>query len=141
MKTESKIGARRAFSLMEVMLAIGVFFLGAFAILSLVSSSLENARRLRRPIVDASPVAGYLLLTNKLIEGEYKVELSEFQGDAYRGYWVTYDVQEVKTNKLFQVDFIVQSPARGRPVVSKMSTLYFKPQSPAGSLDGATIRR
>ena len=74
MKTELKIGRRRgreqrAFSLLEVMIAIGIFFMAVFAILGLVSSSLENARRLQRPIVDASPVAGYLLQTNKLVEG------------------------------------------------------------------------
>jgi hypothetical protein len=47
----------------------------------------------------------------------------------------------VQSNKLFQVDFIVQSPDAGNPVISKMSTLFYRPQSPAGSLDGATTAR
>jgi hypothetical protein len=106
----------------------------------LVSSSLENVRRLQRPIVDAGPVAGYLLQTNLLVEGVYEADLSDFLGNAYQGYRVTYAVQEVETNKFFQVDFVVQSPDRGRAVVSKMTAMYFKPQS-AGSLDGATTRR
>ena len=38
---------RRAFSLMEVMIAIGIFFMCIFVVLSLVSSSLQNARRLQ----------------------------------------------------------------------------------------------
>ena len=146
MKTELKIGMRRgreqrAFSLLEVMIAIGIFFMAVFAILGLVSSSLENARRLQRPFVDASPVAGYLLQTNMLVEGEYEADLGDFLGNAYKGYQVTYAVQEVETNKFFQVDFVVQSPDRGRAVVSKMTAMYFKPQSPAGSLDGATVAR
>jgi Tfp pilus assembly protein PilV len=146
MKTELKIGMRhgreqRAFSLLEVMIAIGIFFMAAFAILGLVSSSLENARRLQRPFVDASPVAGYLLQTNKLVEGIYEADLGDFLGNAYKGYQVTYAVQEVETNKFFQVDFVVQSPDSGRPVVSKMTAMYFKPQSSAGSLDGATVAR
>jgi hypothetical protein len=146
MKTELKTGrrrgrAQRAFSLLEVMIAIGIFFMAVFAILGLVSSSLENVRRLRRPIVDAGPVAGFLLMTNKMVEGVYEADLSDFLGNAYQGYRVTYAVQEVATNKFFQVDFIVQSPDPGRPVVSKMTAMYFKPQSPAGSLDGATTRR
>jgi hypothetical protein len=146
MKTALKTGRRRgrmqrAFSLLEVMIAVGIFFMASFSILGLVSSSLENARRLRRPIVNASPVAGFLQQTNILVEGVYEADLSEFLGRAYQGYRVTYAVQEVGTNKLFQVDFIVQSADRGRAVVSKMTALYFKPQSPAGSLDGATVPR
>jgi Tfp pilus assembly protein PilV len=146
MKTELKIGMRRrreqrAFSLLEVMIAIGIFFMAVFAILGLVSSSLENVRRLQRPIVNANPVAGYLSQTNLLVEGVYEADLSEFLGNAYQGYRVTYAVQEVETNKFFQVDFVVQSPDRGQAVVSKMTAMYFKPQSPAGSLDGATTRR
>jgi hypothetical protein len=39
------------------------------------------------------------------------------------------------------VDFIVQSDFGDRPVVSKMSILLFRPNSPAGSLDGATVAR
>jgi len=146
MKTELKIGMRRgreqrAFSLLEVMIAIGIFFMAVFAILGLVSSSLENARRLQRPFVNASPVAGYLLQTNSLVEGIYEADLGNFLGNAYKGYQVTYAIQEVETNKFFQVDFIVQSPDPGRPVISKMTAMYFKPQSPAGSLDGATVAR
>jgi Tfp pilus assembly protein PilV len=146
MKTELKTGRRRgrdqrAFSLLEVMIAIGIFFMAVFAILGLVSSSLENVRRLQRPIVDANPVAGYLLQTNMLVEGVYEADLGDFLGNAYKGYRVTYDVRECETNKLFNVDFIVQSPDHGRPVVSKMTAKYYKPQSPAGSLDGATVAR
>jgi type II secretion system protein I len=146
MKMELKTGARRArgwraFSLLEVMVAIGIFFMGAFAILSLISSSLDNARRLQRPIVDAGVVAGELSLTNQLSEGMESGDLSEFLGESGQGYRWTYDIQEVQTNKLFQVDFIVQSDSGNKPVLSKMSILLFRPQSPAGSLDGATTRR
>jgi hypothetical protein len=127
---------RRAFSLLEVMIATGIFFMGAFAVLSLVSSSLDNVRRLNRPDVDAGPVAGYLLMTNILVEGHYEVELGDFLGNAYNDYRVTYDVLEIETNKFFQVDFEVHSPDRGRPVISKMTVDYFKPLSPPGHLDG-----
>ena len=137
-------GARmthRAFTLLEVMFAVTAFCMATFAILALVSNSLSNARRLQRPMVDAGVVASKLSLTNQIVEGIYEVDLSEFLGSAYRGYRVTYDVRECETNRLFNVDFIVQSPDAGRPVVSKMTAKYFKPQSPAGSLDGATVAR
>ena len=88
MKTTLKTGPRRgresrAFSLLEVMIAIGIFFMAVFAILGLVSSSLENVRRLQHPFVNANPVAGYLLQTNMLVEGVFETDLSEFLGYAY----------------------------------------------------------
>ena len=145
MKTRLKIcppgRERRAFSLLEVMVAIGLFFMAVFAVLGLVSISLQNARHLKRPIVDAGLVASELSLTNQLIEGMASGNLDEFLGKSYQGYSWTYAIQEVQTNKLFQVDFILQDDSHGRAVVSKMSILLFRPQSPAGSLDGATTRR
>jgi hypothetical protein len=140
MKTRLKIrppGLKpRAFSLLEVMVAIGLFFMAVFAVLGLVSISIENARHLKRPLVDAGVLAGELSLTNQLIEGTASGNLSEFLGKQYQGYTWTYAVQEVQSNRLFQVDFIVQDGnSPGRPVVSKMSTLLWRPLSPPGSLD------
>jgi hypothetical protein len=112
-----------------------------FAILGLVSSSLENARRLQRPLVDASAVASWLSLTNQLVEGTYSINLGDLLGNAYNDYNCTYVVQEVGTNKLFEVDYVVQSTTGNREVVYTMANLVFSPLSPAGSLDGATVAR
>ena len=103
MKIEIKTGTnqQKAFSLLEVMMAIGIFFMAVFVILALVSSSLENARRLQRPIVDAGMIASELSLTNALVEGDQSGDF----GDAYPGYSWTADITEVQTNKLFQVDY------------------------------------
>ena len=136
MKTERKVFARRrAFSLLEVMIAVGIFFLAVFAILSLVSSSLSNSRRLQRPQVDASPVLATYAATNILVEGTYSGNLSDILGDAYRDYNWTAQIIEVATNKLFSVECAVQ--VRGnRDIISDLSTVFYRPQSPAGSLDG-----
>jgi hypothetical protein len=131
---------RRAFTLMEVMFAVIVFCTASFAILALLSTSLRNARALQQPIVDAGELAGQLSLTNSLVEGEESGDLSDLLGKEYQGYTWTYDIQEVQTNKLFQVDFIVQHDSGDKPVVAKMSILLFRPASPAGSLDGATTK-
>src|SRR5438045_6918579 len=51
-----KVPPRRgqvAFTLLEVMIACGIFFIAVFAILALVSNTLRNAQRLRRIEVDA----------------------------------------------------------------------------------------
>jgi type II secretory pathway pseudopilin PulG len=136
MEIKTGAGQPRAFSLMEVMVAMGIFFMSVFVILSLVSSSLQNARRLQRPMVDAAMIASELSLTNQLVE---TTQSGDF-GDAYPGYTWTADINEVMTNRLFQVDYVVQRNG-SREVVQKMSVLFFRPQSPAGSLDGATVAK
>jgi Tfp pilus assembly protein PilV len=135
MKTDFQSGGKNqwAFSLMEVMIAMGIFFMSVFVILSLVSSSLQNARRLQRPMVDAAMIASELSLTNKIVE----INQSGDFGKAYPGYTWTADINEVMTNKLFQVDYQVFNDKKMS--VQKMSVLFFRPQSPAGSLDGATV--
>ena len=132
--------AHRAFSLLEVMFALTAFCMAGFAILALVSNSLSNARRLQRPMVDAGALAGELSQTNQLVEGPGSGNLDRLLGDTYQGYTWTHEIREAQTNKLFQVDFIVQGASGDRPV-SKMSILLFRPNSPAGSLDGATRLR
>jgi hypothetical protein len=131
---------RHAFTLLEVMFAVVAFFAASFAILALVSTSLGSARLLQQPMVDGGEVAGQLSQTNSLVEGEESGDLSELLGKQYQDYTWTYDIQEAQTNKLFQVDFIVQRNSGDKPVVSKMSILLFRPASPAGSLDGATAK-
>jgi hypothetical protein len=122
------------------MFAVVAFFAASFAILALVSTSLGSARLLQQPMVDGGEVAGQLSQTNSLVEGEESGDLSELLGKQYQDYTWTYDIQEAQTNKLFQVDFIVQRNSGDKPVVSKMSILLFRPASPAGSLDGATAK-
>ena len=126
---------RRAFSLLEVMIAGALFFMAVFAILGLVSQSLRNARRLQRPQVDASPVLAIYASTNSLEEGTYYGDLSTILGENYRNYRWTAEIREVETNKLFSVQCIVQANGR-QEIISDLSTLLYRPQSPAGSLDG-----
>lgn len=130
---------RHAFTLLEVMFAMVAFCTATFVILSLVSNSLANARRLQRPLLDAGALATVLSQTNQLVEGEKSGDLGDLLGNSYQGYRWTRDIREVQSNKLFQVDFIVQNNSGNKAVVSKMSLLLFRPNSPAGSLDGATV--
>jgi Tfp pilus assembly protein PilV len=134
MKMETKIHARgrSAFSLLECMIAIAAFFIAVFAILALVSQSLQNARYLQRPMVDPGMLASELSLTNQLVEGSQSGDF----GDVYPGSTWTANITEVLSNKLFEVDYIVKRADSDRP--EKMSVLFFRPQSPAGSLEGAT---
>jgi Tfp pilus assembly protein PilV len=130
---------RKAFSLLEVMIAIGILFLATFAILGLVSSSLANARRLQRPMVDASALLSQLSLTNKLVEGTYSGNLGDALGRAYADYRWTGEITEVASNKLFQADFIIQPANGGSEVISRITTLFYRPQSLAGSMEGGNF--
>lgn len=133
--------ARGGFTLIEVMFAVVAFCTATFAILALVSQSLETARRLQRPMVDAGLVASQLSLTNKFIEGTESGDLGELLGDKYRGYTWGYDVEETQTNHLYQTVIAVQRDGVYGPVVSKMTVLFYRPDSPPGSLDGGNFTK
>ena len=122
-----------AFTLMEVMIAAGLFFVATFAILGLVSNTLRNARRLQQVKVDGGMVAAQLSLTNKLYEG---VESGDF-GDIYRGYSWEYEDNEVMSNGLHQVDFVVRHRVGHDEVDTHLSILLFRPESPPGRASGA----
>jgi hypothetical protein len=122
--------ASRAFTLMEVMIALGIFFLAVFAILGLVSNTLRNARALRQPRVDAGMAAALfsVAMTNNVGDGLVSGDF----GDAFPDYSWTADPQPVNTNGLYQVDFIVQRQFNGE-VVSSLSTLLFLPNAKKGN--------
>jgi hypothetical protein len=130
---------RGGFTLIEVMFAVVAFCTATFAILALVSQSLDIARRLQRPMVDAGLVASELSLTNRLVEGTESGDLGELLGDNYKGYTWDYAVDEAQTNKLFQMVVVLQSKEGNKPVISKMTVLFYRPDSPPGSLDGGNF--
>jgi type II secretion system protein I len=131
---------RRAFTLLEVMIAIVAFCSASVAILAVVSRSIDNARRLQRPMVDASLLASELSITNKLVEGQLSGSLDDLLGDAYKGYNWSEDIEEEQTNKLFHVDIVI-SRSDDKSVISAERFLFYRPDSPAGSMDGATVAR
>jgi hypothetical protein len=73
---------RRAFTLLEVMIAVGVLFMCLFAVLALLSNSLASARRLQQHRdIDTSSIAGLIYVqlvnTNTVNEGPVDVDLEE----------------------------------------------------------------
>jgi hypothetical protein len=119
--------SQTAFSLLEVMIASGIFFMTVFAILAMVSSVLRNARSLRRVELDAGMVAAQVCNTNKLYEG---TDTGDF-GNLYPGYsWET-DTFEAETNGLWQVDIVVRRHGISQPV-DLMSIYLYRPESQSG---------
>jgi hypothetical protein len=124
----------RAFTLMEVLIAAGIFFIAVFAILELVSSSLRNARLLRRIDVDAGMVAAQLYKTNKLTEG---IQSGDF-GDLYADYsWET-DSEQIESNGLWQVDIVVNRRGLNKPV-DVMSVWMYSPDSKSTAFGKPTM--
>ncbi|HVV01148.1 MAG TPA: hypothetical protein VHH88_07270 [Verrucomicrobiae bacterium] len=115
-----------AFTLLEIMIACGIFFIAVFAILALVSNCLRNARYLRHVEVDSGIVAAQLFKTNSVTEGE---DSGDF-GDILRDYSWRTDTEEVATNGLYQVNIVVNKHGEREPV-STMSVWIYSPNSSA----------
>ena len=123
---EARAGrAKRAFTLLEVMIAMGIFFMCIFAILEVVATSLKAARALQQPPVDVSLVIDDLWQTNKLQEGS---DSGDF-GELFPGYEWASDTSLSGTNGLFQVDFLVTHQGDGANKATEMSVLMWRPDS------------
>lgn len=116
-----------ALSLIEVMIAMALFFMAVFAILGMVSNTLRNARALHQTSVDAGAIASFLTLSNRLEEGMFSGDF----GDVYPDYDYSYDAMLI-TNGLFRVDLLVQGGSGKQPSVSTMTILVFRPDSATG---------
>jgi Tfp pilus assembly protein PilV len=133
MKIERANRIQIAFTLLEVMIAVTIFFMATFSILALVSRCLAQARALQPMQVDANTVAAELSLTNKLEEGPIPPEIIQHFEHMYPNYTCSGTITEIRTNGLFQVDIEVGGLTAGKHVVTtKNSVLLFRPQSAPG---------
>jgi Tfp pilus assembly protein PilV len=126
-------GERDAFSILEVMIALAIFFMCVFAILGLVARSLAQARNLKPIEVDAISAFAELSLTNRLEEGPLPPEIIQDFEAMYPGYTVGGDITEIATNGLYQIDFYVgglTSTKAGAATTS--SVLLFRPAGVRG---------
>jgi general secretion pathway protein I len=110
-----------SFTLLEVMMAMAIFFVAVFAILGLVSQNLRAARSLNQTTVDFTSTVSDLLLTNRLEEGSEAGDL----GDSYPGCTWERTVTEIATNGLYQIDVSVFQDGQE----AKMSMLLYRPES------------
>lgn len=118
-----------AFSLLEVLIASTILAIALMGILTLCSTGMKVARALQQTHVDASSIAAWTSITNRLEEGVESGDFFSLMGDAApRATWVR-EIREVQTNGLFQVDFTVTYSLGGKPIESHLSTLLFRPAS------------
>ena len=120
----------RAFTLIEVMIACGIFFMATFAILALVATTVRNARALQRGDVDAGMAAAQIyetLKTNRLAE----VSGSGDFGEAYPDYSYEFASQQYQSNGLLRVDIVVSRRGLRTPV-DMLSIWVYNPDAKSG---------
>ncbi len=124
-----------AFTLIEVMVAIALFFMCTFAILGLVSQLLKNARIFQsKKSPGVALVHGwYTSKTNRVSEGEVNVEFADISpdlGELYRDYYavILAEPNEEMTNGLWNVSYTVFN-RKTRQVDSTVNTFYWDPAS------------
>ncbi len=125
----------QAFTLIEVMVAIALFFMCTFAILGLVSQLLKNARIFQsKKSPGVALVHGwYTSKTNRVSEGEVNVEFTDISpdlGELYRDYYavILAEPNEEMTNGLWNVTYTVFN-RKTRQVDSTVNTFYWDPAS------------
>ena len=132
---KSHARATRAFTLIEVMIACGIFFMATFAILALVAGTLRNARSLQRGEVDAGMAAAQAYQTLKTNRMESGSTSGDF-GETYRDFtWdATWDVDldSGATNGLLKVDIVVNRRGLRTPVDTTTIWVFAPDARPAG---------
>ena len=123
-----------AFSLLEVIIASAIFFMFAFAVLSLVTQGLVSARSLQDREPDPGIILSALSLTNAFEEGSMSGDYEDIAPGMYPGYrWEAY-ISEVGSNGLFQVDVMTYSQNhKKKGGVVTIGAQFFRPQSKPGS--------
>ena len=122
---ESRPRGSGAFTLIEVMLAITIFFMAMFAILGVLTSGVRAASLLRNNGPTAGMVVAQLSATNKLEEGSESGTFEDIP--IYKDYrWVS-NAREVATNGLFQIDVVVVDPNGAQSSI--LCVLLYRPDS------------
>jgi Tfp pilus assembly protein PilV len=122
--------AEGAFTLIEVMIACGLFFMASFAILALVAGTLRNARALQRGDVDAGMAAAQIF---QMLKTNRQAELTgsgDF-GDTYPNYSYQFASGEYMTNGLLQVEIMVNRRGLQKPF-DKLTIWVYNPDARNG---------
>lgn len=133
-RTHDPMIASRAFTLLEVALAMGLLFGMVFILLQITTTNLRIAKALQRTTVDAGSLAAEISLTNQLVEGS---ESGDF-GDLHPGFNWLREITMVGTNGLFEVRFEVYREREPNPE-SELVVLLYRPES-AQRAGGGTMR-
>jgi len=130
--------SQSAFTLLEVMIAVGILFMCLFGVLALTSNSLRSARKLQmHRDLDAGTFVGYFYVqlanTNRIDEGPADIDL----GDSFPGYKSALDCEIRGTNGLWDIEYDVAEPTRHAEVHGHF--LLYNPNSQKAGIS-STLR-
>jgi hypothetical protein len=119
-----------AFTLIEVMIAMFIFFIVVFAVLGVVIQSMGAARALQVTRPNSGMLAAEFSLTNCLEEG---LESGDF-GELFPESTWERKVTPVASNQLWLVEFaVIQVNKKGKSV-EEMQVLMFRPECSAAGV-------
>jgi hypothetical protein len=129
-KSRRRRSGRPAFTLIEVMIAMAIFFMAVFAILELVATNLRNARLLETPRVDCGLAIADLVQTNALEDGTVEIDFEK----VYPGYHCEQDIGPADdvvpfgdTNGLKHVWYVLKHP--DGTIETNLQALIWAPNS------------
>ena len=134
----NRLHGRHSFSLLEVVIAVAIFFTAIFAITQLVSSNLSLVRSLQAKRPDLGTLAGKCLMDTNWVEG-VETPYDEDFGFNDGGYgslypeagwerdWMLVATNVSLTNGLHRVDIKLTETLAQQEAVSKMSILMYRP--------------
>jgi len=132
-KKRSRSGLRRAFTLLEVIVACAIFFMVAFALLELVTRGLISAKALQAREPDPGIILAALSLTNAFEEGSMSGNYEDIAPGMYPGHrWEAF-ITEVGSNGLFQVEVMTYNERKHSQNPVTTVGLFWRPASKPGS--------
>ncbi|MDP7010440.1 MAG: hypothetical protein QF685_03590 [Verrucomicrobiota bacterium] len=132
----------RSFSLLEVVIAVAIFFTAIFAIMQLVSTNLSLVRILQEKRPDLGTIAGKCLMGGRLatnwvegVEAPYDEDFGFNEGNDAALYpeagwerdWMLVATNVSLTNGLYRADIKLTETIQQQEAVSIMSILMYRP--------------
>lgn len=135
---------RRAFTLLEVIIAMAIFFVAMFSVLQLMSRGLGMARALQQDLPSPAMIAADLAqmaATNRIDDGgSYSGDFEFLAPDIYPDFKWAAQTYQFASNGLFKADIVVMGSRNGQPVERSMSVFLFSPRSATlGGMPGMNL--
>ena len=118
-----------AFTLMEVVIALGIFFMAIFALLQLTSQGLRMARTIQNVALNPSILPAQLALTNRFEEGSVSGDFGEISPGSSWERTTTL----ISTNGLYEVTWNINEKFGNGTRQSTLSAWFYRPDSAVGT--------
>lgn len=125
--------ARQAFTLLEVIIAMAIFFVAMFSVMQLMSRGLGMARALQQDMPSPGMIAAELAqmaATNRIDDGgSYSGDFEFLAPEIYPDFKWEAQTYQYASNGLFKADIVVVGLRNGQTIERSMSVFLFSPRS------------